>query len=479
MRGIICLKKYFVVVICLCAIGIIFLNFIQPWHVYSGVEMDLYHPYVFQTARLSNGLQVLLVQDDTLPHISYEILFKGGTKRDPSNKAGLTAILAGLMNKGTRQRNAVQLAADLELLGSEFEASIDPDFVSFSVEALSWLSSEVLAIFAEMITQTVFSKEEFNRIQEKTIGRVKRSSEHFSYYASRIFNKYVFSGSPYGFYPNGTLKSLKHIQKKDVQAMYQKQIRPELALLGVAGRLPKNILQDLEKTFGAWSPVKPPKESLKKSTPSIAKDSSRLWLVNHPAAVQSEIRIGHLSVHASHKDFLKLQLANNILGGGMTSRLMHRIRVQKGLTYGVYSAFATYKELGVFKSGMAVRNDRVGDALLEILAVVKAFYKQGITEKEFKEAKEQLKTRFIKHTSTVEDFMSYLMVLDSRGLTYSYAASFIKNIYAFSLDEVNAAIQQHLHPDQLKILIFSKASDITPQLQDYQPMTVKDYTELL
>ena len=443
-------------------------------------KVDLYHPYSFQTVVLSNGLEVLLVQDSTLPYISYEIMFKGGSKKDPKDQEGLTAILAELMDKGTRQRTTMQLAEDLELLGSEFISDIGRDYVFFSVEALSWLSDEVLNIFSEIITQTVFSKEEFNRIKQKMIGNIKRSSENFNYYAARVFNKYLFGVHPYGFYGQGKLESLQRIQRKDVQRLYQEEFRPDRAVLAVAGRIPKDMMQHLEHTFGQWrvDPIQKQKK-LMDTLPVV--DKTELLIVDHPSAVQSEIWLGHISsINSSHKDYLALKTANVILGNNsMGSRLMHRVRVQKGLAYHVFSYFDANKELGAFKSGMSVRNARVGDALLESIAVIEEFYKNGITKEELEEARAQLKTRFISGTNVVENFTHYLLYLSSQNVSYNFVESYVHNIHALSVDQVNAAIKKYLYPDKLKILVFSKSDEITPQLQDYQPFIIKNYKDFL
>lgn len=444
-------------------------------------KMELYRPYNFEVINLSNGLEVLLVHDKSLPYISYEILFKGGTKKDPVDQEGLTAVLVDSMDKGTRRRTAVQLANDLELLGSEFTSELGRDYVSFSVEALSWLSDKVLEIFSEMITQTVFKDKEFDRVKQKIIGNIKRSSENFNYYAARIFNKYLFDSHPYGFYGQGKLDSLQRIKKIDVQRLYQETFRPDQAVLAVAGRIPEDVLQQLERTFGQWQVNSVVAQEKKKSANTIpVVDKTELLVVDHPSAIQSEIWLGHISVSSSHKDYLALKPANLILGSnGMGSRLMQRIRVQKGLTYHIFSYFDAKKELGAFKSGMSVRNARVGDALLESIAVMAEFHKNGITEEELKEAQSQINTRFIKSTSTVEGFAGHLLYLSSQNLPYHFAESYLYNINTLNVDRVNAAVKQHLHPDKLKILVFSKADDITPQLQDYQPFTIKDYKDFL
>ena len=446
----------------------------------SKMEMEHYKPHSYKLKKLSNGLQVLLVKDERLPYVSFEMLFHTGAKQDSQDKEGLLSLLVESMDKGTKKQSAVQLAENIELLGTSFSSDLESDYTAFSMEALSWLNESVLEIFAEIVTQPAFLQEEFDRVKKQALGFAERSGEHFSSYSSRIFNKYLYESHPYGYYLSGSLKSLKNITREDIESFYTREFRPERAILNVSGRYPKDIMEKLEQVFRDW---KPPEVQTEKKVislhpvPEVRK--TELLLVDHPAAVQSEIRIGHMSVNRSHPDYLALRMANVILGGAFSSRLMERVRVQKGLTYGVYSHFSPKKELGAFKIGLAVRNNRVGDALLEIQGVLEEFHEQGITEEEFKKSEQLLKSQFISGTASPENFAHYLMYLNNQGVPYSYVEEYFDNMNSLNVQEVNSIIQKHLKPDKIRILILSKAKEVEFQLQDYHPVQVKNYKEYL
>ena len=441
---------------------------------------DHYKPHTYQLKKLSSGLQVLLVRDDKLPYISVEMLFGVGAKQDPIDKQGLLSLLVETIDKGTHKQSAVQLAENVELLGSSFIVDLKSDYTSFSMEALSWLDEPLLEIFAEIITKPAFLKEEFDRALKKSIGFAKRRAENISAYSSRVFDRYVYESHPYGYYLTGALKSLKNITHKDIKNFYEKEFKLDRAVLSVSGRYPEDIIEKLEKVFKNQAlslPAVKKQDILASTAPSAEK--TELLLVNHPSALQSEVRIGHISVNRSHPDYLALKTANVVLGGAFSSRLMSRVRVQKGLTYGIYSFFFSQKELGAFKIGLAVRNNRVGEALLEIQGVLENFYQQGITSEELEKSKQLLRSQFISNTASSEDFAHYLMYLNNQGMAYSRADEYFHKISQLNLKEVNLAIKKHLQPDKIKILIVSKAEEVKFQLQDYQPFQLKDYKEYL
>ncbi len=444
-------------------------------------EVDQYKPYSFVQKTLSNGLEVLLVKEDNLPYISFDMMFKAGSVMDPVEKEGLMSLLMETIDKGTKNRSAVQVAEDIENLGTSFFYSLNSDSLSFSVETLSYLDKEALEIFSEIITQPAFLEEEFQRAKEKTIGWVERSVENFSSYSSRIFNKYLYDSHPYGFYQSGRLKSLKKTQLEDIKSAYNQYFHPRRALLSVSGKYPDNIVEQLEKAFGQWK--NPSKNSEKSEGISVSPipvvKKTALLLVNHPSAIQSEIRMGHISLNRSNPDYLPLKTANIILGGSFNSRLMIRLRVQKGFTYGVSSYFSAKKELGSFKLGLAVRNNKVGSALLEIIGVLENFHKNGITKDELEKAKQLLKNQFITNLATADSFSHYLMYLNSHNIPYSYAEEYFLKLSSLNVDTVNTAVKKYLHPDRIKILILTNVDHVKSQLKDFEPVVVKDYKSFL
>ena len=469
----------FICIVCSCFVYLFWRNMAM-----SKSGIDYYKPYSFTKKTLSNGLEVLLVKDEALPYISFDMMFKLGSSIDPKDQEGLMSLLVEIIDKGTKKLSAVQVAENMEILGTSFLYSLNRDALSFSVETLSWLDEEALEIFSQIITQPVFLEEEFQRAREKAIGWVERSGENFSAYSSRIFNKYLYEFHPYGFYQNGSLSSLKNIHHTDIKSRYNNYFHPKRALLSVSGQYSDDIMEKLEKVLGKWqAPSGGSDKSSKHKNISVSPipnvEKTELLLVNHPSAVQSEIRMGHISVSRSHPDYLSLRAANIILGGSFNSRLMNRIRVQKGLTYGISSSFSAEKELGAFKLGLAVRNDKVGSALLEIIGVLEDFHKNGITKEELEKAKQLLKNQFITGVSTADSFAHYLMYLNSQNIPYSYAEEYFGKLTALNLDTINAAISTYLHPNRIKILILTNVDQVKPQLKDFEPFTVKDYKSFL
>ena len=104
-------------------------------------------------------------------------------------------------------------------------------------------------------------------------------------------------------------------------------------------------LQTGRESLGRWkSEDAAPQLQLGHSTVA----PTRIYLVDQPGSVQSQIRVGHLGVTRAHPDYHAVRVVSQILGGGFNSRLNEAIRVKRGLTYGAGGGFSVQRFAGQF-----------------------------------------------------------------------------------------------------------------------------------
>ena len=107
-------------------------------------------------------------------------------------------------------------------------------------------------------------------------------------------------------------------------------------MIFVAGLLPDNIVEQIEKNFGGLPFGGSAKPDLPPSAPEPAVQK-KYRIVNDPEGVQGAIRIARNFPNRHHPDFQKMLVLNNLFGGFFGSRLMANIREDKGYTYGIHS----------------------------------------------------------------------------------------------------------------------------------------------
>ena len=200
--------------------------------------------------------------------------------------------------------------------------------------------------------------EEIARRQQRSISNFRRSYEDADYLASAVFRRMVFGLSPYGMPPDGTPGSVGAFTREDLIAFRDQFYAPNESIMAFAGDITADeAYAAAEKYFGSWA-----KKSATPPAVAVPPRASGLHIlvVDMPDAVQTQIRVGRLGIPRNHPDFLPLTVTNYIFGGGFSSRLNKEIRVNRGLTYGASSGFATGLYAGSFVADTFTRTEDHG-----------------------------------------------------------------------------------------------------------------------
>jgi zinc protease len=217
----------------------------------------------------------------------------------------------------------------------------------------------------------------------------------------------------------------------------------------------------VEKSFAKWESG--PGKASELPLPLDDKKMS-LQLFSKAGLQQSQIRMGHLGIARTDPDYLRLRLANIVLGGAFASRLNQKVRDDLGLTYSISSFFESKKGTGSFEINTFARNEKVGEAISSTLQVVREFRAQGITQAELDAAKALLIGQFPAAIETADRLAFNLLLLRAYQVPDTYLSQFFSNIDSIQLNEVNAAIRQHLDPDRFKVVVFADEKSVQKEL---------------
>ncbi len=430
----------------------------------------------YKEAKLKNGLRVLFVEDRSLPSISFLMLVKTGSSADPEGQSGLTSLVTSLLDKGSSKRSTLQIADSLGQYGGSFGASVSHDFAMASASALSFHEDQLLTDFVEIVTEPAFSQNEVNRMKQQTVARLKKIVDDPSDFAGVMFEDYLFSGHPYSKNPAGTAKDLSKISRKHIIRHYLQNFRPNNAMLAVVGNYSPKILDKLNQKFSQWEA----RDLEPQAEVNIAKSAGlKVRILDKADLKQSQVRIGHIGIRRSEPDFLALRLANTILGGAFSSRLVHEIREKRGLTYSIGSYFDARKLEGPFIISTFTRNDKVGETVKESIRILKEFKDKGVTEDEVRDAKAYLRGTFPRSLETPEALAQNLLYLRFYGVPDSYLTNYLRDIERLSASAVNKAIAKHFKPENLSILVYSPRAGASAQLKDLGALEIKSFKEFL
>lgn len=425
-------------------------------------------PYTEQS--LSNGLKIIFIEDASLPRVNLSLLIKSGTLQESADTAGINNLTASLLDQGTAKMSAIQVADAFAELGSDLDIGANTDYTLISTSGLSWYRNRLLSLFVDCILNPAFSQDEIDRNKQQTLAAIQKMVDEPTAYADHLLDRELFKGHPYSFLRMGRPETVKKFSKTDIVKHYFRFYRPNNSILAVSGQFDEAFKAQVVLAFSMWQGK--PIESDKLPTLTPVRELT-YKLFSKTGLQQTQVRIGQLAIRRADPDFLKLRLANVVLGGSFASRLNQKVRDDLGLTYSISSALETRLDVGSYEINTFTRNDKVRDTVSNALAVYKDFQSNGITEKEFEDAKALMIGQFPASIETVDRLALNLMLLRLYGVPDSYLTNYIDNVTGYKLQDVNNLIKTKLSANQLIVAVYADQAKIGSQLSDFKPLTVE------
>ncbi len=431
----------------------------------------------YKEKRLSNGLRLIVIPDRTLPRFSIGLMVFTGLVNDPKSKEGLNSLTAQVLSKGTKSKSAIEMADAFGDLGTSFSQQAGDEHSFFSSSSLSFHKEKLFDLFYETLMSPVFAKSEIRRLKKQMINQIERRSDNPSAFASVSFKRFVYGKHSAGNPFNGSIKSVKRLNKQDVTGHYLRYYRPNNAVMYITGDFSPSFLKRVERKMALWKSRDLP--ALNLSSPVIKKEGLKIRLVHKKGLKQAQIRMGHLSVKRRDRDFFPLKMSSTILGGGFSSRLNQKIRDDLGLTYSVYSSLRAKRQWGSLSISTFTRNEKTGQTISEILSLYKKIANKGVLSKELKDNKALMIGRFPRQMETADDLAFNLLMLRLYNVTDSYLHNYLRNVNNLSLSKVNRVIRKNFRPNDMRILVYGDAFKVLRQLKKIGDVEVVSYKRSL
>ncbi|MCK5810172.1 MAG: insulinase family protein [Cocleimonas sp.] len=401
-----------------------------------------------------NGLSVYYVHVPELPMINLRLTFDAGSARDGKN-FGVAGLTAAMLDSGTKDLNADQLAEAFESVGAEFSSSSARDMASISLRTLTLPDEQKKAIdtWMDVIKNSAFPDKDFQRLIKQSLVGLEAEKQSPAAIASKAFYQHLYGDHPYAFPQNGNESTIKAMKVDDVKAYYARYFVAKNGQLAIVGAIKRTEAETLAKQIARTLKAGEKAQAIPAVKPL---QTSETLHIDFPSS-QSHIMIGQPGTKRGDNDYFALYLGNHGLGGsGFTSRLMKEVRVKRGLSYSVYSYFVSMREAGPFLLGLQTKNSQVEEAIKVATDVVKTFQKEGVSEAQLQASKINITGGFPLRTASNNDIIGYIAMIGFYGLPLDYLDTFTGTIDKISREEVMEAYKRRLHPDKFLTVIVGK-----------------------
>jgi len=437
-----------------------------------------YHFPRFTKRVTSNGITVIVATVTKLPLVSVATVIDVTALSDPSGKEGLAELTAQALREGTADRNGVQLALELEKLGTSMEAGADWDSTVGSITVLKSNLGNAFSIFADALMSPAFRAEDIERLKAERLAERMQILDEPRGLADESFSRFLYaSGARYAAPMSGDSKSVSAVTRNDVEVFYRENYSPAAMTVILAGDVTVDEGVGLvESMLGSW---KGQRRDLKKKADQTARTTRAAELVAKPDAAQSELRIGHLGVPRTHADYFNIVVMNAVLGGLFSSRINLNLREAHGYTYGASSYFDWRRQSGPFVISTAVQSETTAAAITETLKEIDGMREKEISEDELTLATSYLEGVFPIRYETTSAIAGALANMVTFGLPEDYFDTYRQKITAVTTRDVLDAARKYVRPEELQVVVVGNPDLIRDGLEGLPvgPLSVREPAE--
>jgi zinc protease len=394
-----------------------------------------------QEVKSDKGITAWLVEDYSVPIISINFAFEGGSTQDPTGKEGLAELMTGLFDEGAGDLDSEAFQARLDDAGAEMRFNAGRDSISGSMRMLAENKDEAFDLLRMAIENPRFDAAPIDRIRAQMVSGIVAGARDPETAAQIKWTEALYGDHPYARPDEGTEKSLALITADDLHAYHKAVFARDKLLVSIVGAIDaETVKRQLDQLFGDL----PEKPSLK---PVNNVD----WKLGQEVRVdyalpQTSLQLAYPGVARDAPDFFAAYLMNHILGGGtFSSRLFDEVREKRGLAYGATSSLVTHEHASGLVIQTATRSDRAEEALGVIRDVVQGMAEEGPTAEELAAAKKYVIGSYaLNALDSSSAIASTLLSLQMDNLGIDYMQRREALIEAVTLDDVKAAARKLL-----------------------------------
>lgn len=402
--------------------------------------------------QLNNGNVAYIVEDHSLPLVQMTIFSPAGAYM-LDHQAVVASGMASTMLRdgGTRNMTPEQLDERIDFLASSIGFGIGQFYSSASVNSLTGNFDESLGLLFEMLTQPAFDTERLQINKERSVEVMRQRNDDTRSIEPRVWSDVIY-GEDFYINRRATAAQVRQIDRQQMQTVIDQVFTNGNLVISISGDVDANKVVTQLNEYIAMLPVA---SELPAKSDSSKPFQAGLYGVMKDDVNQTRVSIGHPGVRHGHADEYAIRVMNDILGGGgFTSRITSRVRSDEGLAYSAGSRYQMNRYYdGQFRAAFQSKNISVSQAVKIVLEEIDNIRNHAVTAEDLATAIES-QVSFVADLYSSADRMANRFARDDLNQEdEQYWQNYEANIRAVTVEDVQRVAKQHLHPDQLRILL--------------------------
>jgi predicted Zn-dependent peptidase len=393
---------------------------------------------------LPNGLVILT---DTMPYVhsvSVGIWLRAGSRREPEEINGISHFIEHMVFKGTRRRSAEDIAREIDSLGGMLDAFTSKEMVCFNTRVLDEHLPKAFDIVSDMVLEPKFDLEDIAREQGVIQEEIRMTLDNPEDLVHELFTQNFWQAHALGRPILGTPETVAGFTRAKIQSWWGKCYAPNRMVITAAGNLTHRQLVEL--AGARFSNLAASDDSFTDPKPE---STPHITLRTKSELEQVHVCIGLPALPLVDRRRFAVSVLNNILGGGMSSRLFQNIRERQGLAYSIFSDLSPYRDTGVLSVYAGTSLDTAGKVVESVLEEFRRLRDEPLDPTELRRAKDHLKGATLLSLegsgARMSNLARYHMYFD-RHFT---APELITLLEAVTTEEVQQIARDFFHPERI------------------------------
>ena len=423
---------------------------------------------------LPNGMVVFLQEDHELPLIDGSIRIRGGSRDEPAQKVGLVDLYGEVWRTGgTKSQTGDQMDDYLESRAAKVETSGGVDATSVGWSCLKGDFDDVFKIVIDLLGDPEFRTDKLELAQKQYEENIARRNDNPAAIAARESAKLAYGpDNPYA--RQMEYATLLAVKRDDLLNWHKNYVHPNNMIVGVSGDFDAAVMEaKLNAAFAAWpkGPAVPqPKIEFHPAKPGY-------YLVTKDDVNQSNVRMVAPGTDRRNPDYFAIEVFNEVMGGGFSSRLVQDIRTKRGLAYSVGGGIGTtFDHPGITRFVLGTKSQSTVESIQALYEDVEDLKKHPITDDEIKRAKDSILNSFIFNFDTPEKVLRERMAYEFYGYPLNFLEQYRAGVEKATVTDVNRVAAKYLHKEQLAVLVVGNPKDFDKPLATLGSVTNVDIT---
>lgn len=390
---------------------------------------------MYRKSVLPNGIRVI---SESIPYVKSATLgiwVGTGARNEENYNHGVSHFIEHLMFKGTEKRTAKDIAETVDAVGGQLNAFTAKEYTCYYLKVLDNHLELAMDVLSDMLLASKYDADDINREREVVLEEVHMYEDSPDELVHDLYLNKIWPKHPLGRNILGTSEAIGRFDRDLVLEYYRNFYTPDNIVIAAAGNLTHEMLEQLaEKYFGKM-------QGAKKNCSAFPPTIAPVCTVQNKDTEQVHLCLGTVSVPQDSPSIYVMHILNNILGGGISSRLFQSIREERGLAYSIYSYQSSYSDCGLFTVYAGTRPGNINQVIDLILQNIVELKNTGISVGELTKTKEQLKGSLLLGLESSSSRMSRIGKMEITLGRYTTLDDVVAKIEKVSVDDLAQIMQ--------------------------------------